>query len=723
MRQHLVPGINRHLGRNPFSQRKRVSTGINWPLVALLILALALRLPGIVWGLPLDPYTGYYHPDEGKIVRAVQDFPRHILTIHDLRYPTFYPYSIAIITWPLRPLILQAATLAGIADETLAYYLLVRLCTIIWGTLTAWAVYLLARRLYGQGTGLVAALFIALAMTHVSNSSFATTDVPSSLVAVVALFACYRVADDPRPVNYLLMGIASGALIGTKYPGFVILAPAFLAHAIAAWDRRGQQRWPARDGMGVPAFMRWLLGAIFHPWLWLYLALAAVSFLLTTPAVALRPHDMFASFQLESDRLARLSELRWSLAAWWEGIWRLNEVLGFALGLASMIGVARALYRPSRREVLLLAFVGLYYLYLVGDMRKRYLLMVLPFFCILAARWLIELSRLPHVWQGLPEAHNSYLLQRRGRRGRIISFAFLAASAVIFFVALSALILSLAAIYTRLTPDPRTQAARYLTALAPEGSSLGFGPVENCGRGDPPPVYRERYILTQGLAGPDYLVLEDCHYERMEDAWNKGDMTVYNFYDDVLNSKKAHYSYTLLAEFRNEKYAQLDFAPPDVWVYRNDALDRRLFTPPGEIQHPMALRLGDMIGFLGYDLEQQAAKPGGTLRLTLYWQARGRIYGNYKVFTHLLDGQEKIWGQMDDIPVNTTRPTPTWVKGEVIVDTYEIPVATDALPGTYLLEAGMYDGETGERLPVIAEDGRPLPGARIVLGEVQVEVF
>lgn len=76
-----------------------------WILAGTLLLATGLRLAGVGWEIPVDNYTGYYHPDEPKVIRAVAEFPSHIWRNHDLRYPTLYPYILALITYLIRGLI------------------------------------------------------------------------------------------------------------------------------------------------------------------------------------------------------------------------------------------------------------------------------------------------------------------------------------------------------------------------------------------------------------------------------------------------------------------------------------------------------------------------------------------------------------------------------------------------------------------------------------------
>lgn len=146
--------------------------------------------------------------------------------------------------------------------------------------------------------------------------------------------------------------------------------------------------------------------------------------------------------------------------------------------------------------------------------------------------------------------------------------------------------------------------------------------------------------------------------------------------------------------------------------------ERRMALP--SIENPIEINLGDEVTFLGYDLGTASVRPGDTLRLTLYWKARREIAGWYKVFTHLLDDEDRIWAQKDSVPVGGMRPTTGWVRGEVIVDEYELAVDADAPGGDYVLEVGMYEGGTGLRLRVLNEGGQA-EGDNILLGKVRIE--
>jgi len=123
------------------------------------------------------------------------------------------------------------------------------------------------------------------------------------------------------------------------------------------------------------------------------------------------------------------------------------------------------------------------------------------------------------------------------------------------------------------------------------------------------------------------------------------------------------------------------------------------------IQHPHQANFGGVVEFLGYDLERTAFSPGEVIPLTLYWRALEPMDTSYTVFTHLIDGDNRIWGQQDNPPRGGEHPTTLWVKGEVVTDRYSIIVNPDTPLGEYVLKIGLYDAATGARLPVLDETG------------------
>jgi hypothetical protein len=126
--------------------------------------------------------------------------------------------------------------------------------------------------------------------------------------------------------------------------------------------------------------------------------------------------------------------------------------------------------------------------------------------------------------------------------------------------------------------------------------------------------------------------------------------------------------------------------------------------------------LDGRVRLLSYQLDASRVKTEGEVSLTLYWQALREMDKSYTVFIHLLDDASQIWGQKDNPPVSGTSPTSEWRDGEVVEDSYVVPVQTDAPQGTYHIIVGMYDPQTMQRLPVSGKEGQ-VQGDSVLLEE------
>lgn len=155
--------------------------------------------------------------------------------------------------------------------------------------------------------------------------------------------------------------------------------------------------------------------------------------------------------------------------------------------------------------------------------------------------------------------------------------------------------------------------------------------------------------------------------------------------------------------------------PLDEISHRFDQLTATIApSRPGRVREAMPqtafdARVGDAIRLTGYTLDSPVVAPGAQLPITLTWAIDAPVYNSYTVFLHVVDPATngKV-GQRDALPVCGQNQTWQWNPGDVIEDPYTIPIAPDAAPGTYRLYVGMYDLNTGERLPVLGPDGAPL---------------
>ncbi len=89
------------------------------------------------------------------------------------------------------------------------------------------------------------------------------------------------------------------------------------------------------------------------------------------------------------------------------------------------------------------------------------------------------------------------------------------------------------------------------------------------------------------------------------------------------------------------------------------------------------------------------AENGKFLRVTLYWQAIEKIETDAMVSLKILRGDGRVVGQTDRRPVRDAYPTLAWRAGEIIADTYDVPLFLGVTPGEYTLHVTMYDAASG----------------------------
>ncbi len=136
---------------------------------------------------------------------------------------------------------------------------------------------------------------------------------------------------------------------------------------------------------------------------------------------------------------------------------------------------------------------------------------------------------------------------------------------------------------------------------------------------------------------------------------------------------------------------------------------------------PFNTTYGDVIRLVAFEVEPRAVEPGRPLHVTLYWQALAPMQENYSVYLHLFGWQGQPIGQRDSHAGMGAYPTRSWQVGEVVRDTYELPVSRLAQgPVAAELEVGLYRLADMERLPVV--DGQGQSVGRPIIARIKVAV-
>jgi hypothetical protein len=132
------------------------------------------------------------------------------------------------------------------------------------------------------------------------------------------------------------------------------------------------------------------------------------------------------------------------------------------------------------------------------------------------------------------------------------------------------------------------------------------------------------------------------------------------------------------------------------------------------------IQIAGFAGLLAARIEQRVYHPGDTLNVRLTWQGISETRENYKGFAHLMDlGDANVIAQSDGDPVGGFTPTSQWRNGEVIEETRTLRIPPETAPGPHRLYTGLYRLQPLQNLPA-TRSGEPVPGGRILLGEIQV---
>ncbi len=115
------------------------------------------------------------------------------------------------------------------------------------------------------------------------------------------------------------------------------------------------------------------------------------------------------------------------------------------------------------------------------------------------------------------------------------------------------------------------------------------------------------------------------------------------------------------------------------------------FYEPGAADPALRLR--------GYEVAEDALRPGETVTLTLYWEALARPTRRWSLFMHVLDGADAIIAQRDRYPGQGLLATEVLQPDQSWIETVAIRVPGIAYtPDSLRLAVGLYDRATGERM-------------------------
>ncbi len=116
-----------------------------------------------------------------------------------------------------------------------------RMTTAVFMVVLAIAVFAAACEMFGSLAGLLALAFLVFDPNFLAHGALVTTDVGISCCIFIALYLAYRYAKRPSPIRLLLVGLATGLALVTKFTGLLLFPMLFLlavTESIAARDWR-----------------------------------------------------------------------------------------------------------------------------------------------------------------------------------------------------------------------------------------------------------------------------------------------------------------------------------------------------------------------------------------------------------------------------------------------------------------------------------------------------
>ncbi len=431
---------------NLVQQDKKAMRWRGWILAFILLIALGLRLWGIRFGLPY-----IYHFDEHFYIATALKLGAGI--IHNTPYaPTGYSnilfgeYTIYYFLGKALGLFSSTELYeAAYHSDPTNFYLLARVTTAVFGSLTVFILYKWAKATTNWIVGLMAAAILAVSFLHMRDSHYAVPDIATTFfVALAALVAAAAVRQN-SPRYLYLASLAAGYAFASKWTALPIIAIIWWASVCV-----NRQQRPDKALKLISRIAIWA-GFLFF-----------IGFALGAPQILINPtlYLQEASGQYGSGQSGGFDRWQVDVLPGWLFY---GKTLLYGFGLVplalSLVGIGRRVFmavaHKDRQSVLLLIFPLLYYL-LMGSTYHyfaRYSLPLFPFLAFFAAEMIyVIVDRLAD--------------QRPGRRWGWILVALLVTTLAQPVVA------SLRHNHLLTQQDTRTEALGWIEANISEGAKL-----------------------------------------------------------------------------------------------------------------------------------------------------------------------------------------------------------------------------------------------------------
>lgn len=483
-------------------------------VLAVLALALLLRLHGIDWGLPNAAHPEYsYHPDEpytfiwaqwlveGRIV------PKQFIYGGTLFYTVLNAYSFI------------GGLLAGVLEgfnQLSNSILLGRYVQVCVALITLLLVIESGRLLFDRATGLIAALLIAVMPAHVIYAQIVRPDEIGVMMVSLSVYLSARILNADRVSQYraaIYIAVMTGIMLSFRFP----LAVFSIMPTVALLFRmRGD---PSRLDLAQQLLkLIPFIGAVVVV---TYIVLSPHSVIYFNKAI----EGLSITYKYESTIF--LDSFENGPLAYQQFRIALPEAFGPGVFFLSLIGLVYALWKRSQVDIVILSGVGLYMLLLVNAtwVVARYSLPLAPLLALLAG----------HVTSAVYEAAG-----KRWQR----SFAVILVTAMVVWTTAA----TVALLNAEASKNVREVAAQWIEQNVEPGARILMGESyfgDDSANPELSDRFRVQYIILEEKNDSasiirnhrfDYVVLNETIYRNMERLGDRYPMPQSRAFYQTLNA-------------------------------------------------------------------------------------------------------------------------------------------------------------------------------------------
>ncbi|MCD6521634.1 glycosyltransferase family 39 protein [Candidatus Calescamantes bacterium] len=475
---------------------------INFVLV--LSLSFVLGIIGINWGLPSETlHLQTYHPDEVWVLVSFQKMnPKRLdFNPHFFPWGTFHFYVVGAFLYFLS--LFKAVTLEPSKEFYILHlteidklYVAGRLVSVFATVGTVFFLFRIAEKLYSRRTAIFSALIMSILPLSVANAHYMKPNALGVFLIVLTCWVSLRILSLQSFPTYALAGFVAGLACATKYNGIWAVFFPLMFHFLLPYKER-------KNIFLIYTFLFFFLG-----------------FFTGCPYSLLAFKEFKEGIFYELDKFILVQHGDIGNPFFYHLFFSLRYGMGTPLFLLSIFSWCWSLVRKEKKSRFFSLWVFSYYLFICVFFKSkfaRYMLPLLPFLSLLSGEFL---TRIPfRKWRYFP------LL------------------VILFFFYNFLYVLSYDKLF--LSPDPRTEASRWIEENIPVKSSIG--------------VIFEPYFFTPPIIYMEYWV-------EGESAYNRGQPEKFNQYSILVWRKekwrKEKPEYLVISEYEIRDFLRFPYLFP-----------------------------------------------------------------------------------------------------------------------------------------------------------------